>query len=386
LQNFLDNLKAHPAYHALSSELQEKFEKIIYTKAGTPLVDANELEKSWAQAVELESQEQKGEILVNWGGNFKSSGNGGRLYWVVTPDGSLREADETKFVGRYNDEGTKKWLLVAPDEVALAWGKSYTAAPHDFVVNKLPIGGVCTAQQLASIHKIESDLAAKWDGQTGMSGQTSSPPVGNGWGIGTGGRVIMPTSHAVMPVVQPQVYQEYEPRFIPPSRPAFNKPVEVAPPVVEFTPELIEKTREKFNGIDTSARGIALLLSQLVRAGIPGSAPVAKKLDSFLVDMKIVAHIMDSDITQQKYDKATDMIRRFDALEDKICSLAVQDRSLIANFADAVTRSRTIATDIEVILTQKQQSIFEERVLKLVAKHKRVLTDDEIGDLLIEMS
>jgi hypothetical protein len=386
LQNFLDNLKAHPAYHALSSDVQAKFEKVIYTKVGAPLADADELEKAWAQAVELQSQEQKGEILVNWGGNFKLSGNGSRLYWVVMPDGSLREADETKFVGRYNDEGTKKWLLVAPDEVALAWGKSYTAAPHNFVVNKLPTGETCTAEQLATIHRIEAELAVKWDGQTGMSGSTSSPPVGNGWGIGNGGRVVMPASHAVMPVVQPQVYQEYEQRFIPQNKPAFTKPVEVAPSVVEFTPEVIEKTREKFNGIDASARGVGLLLNQLVRAGIPECGPVVKKLDSFLADMKIVAHIMDNDITQQKYDKATDMIRRFDALEDKICSLAVQDRSMIANFADAVTRSRIIATDIEVVLAQKQQSVFEERVLKLVAKHKRVLTDDEIGDLLIEVS
>jgi hypothetical protein len=64
----------------------------------------------------------------------------------------------------------------------LRWAKAYTAADHEFEIVHMPTEGL-TPAQLERIAEIEAELAQQWDGRSGMSGNTSSPPVGNGWGL-----------------------------------------------------------------------------------------------------------------------------------------------------------------------------------------------------------
>jgi len=103
-------------------------------------------------------------------------------YWVIQPDGAERDPDEVEYRKRYTAEGSKTWRLVGPGELAISWSKGNTAANHEFIVDKLPAGG-CTAEQLATIERLEREINERFDGAVGMSG-TISPGIGKGWGLG----------------------------------------------------------------------------------------------------------------------------------------------------------------------------------------------------------
>ncbi|MBI1908274.1 hypothetical protein HYS28_02565 [Candidatus Uhrbacteria bacterium] len=102
-------------------------------------------------------------------------------YWVVRPDGTLRDPDEVSYRKRYTSEGDKQWRLVGADELAITWSKAYTAAPHEFAVAKLPVGG-CTTEQLATVSRLEREISGRFQGATGISG-TASPGIGGGWDL-----------------------------------------------------------------------------------------------------------------------------------------------------------------------------------------------------------
>lgn len=135
-----------------------------------------------AELKRLEERKSSGEVLVDFGGHFRVMGaTGNAQYWVIKPDGSEREPDEVSYRKRYTSEGDKKWRLVGPEELAISWFKAYTAADHEFVVNKLPEGG-CTQDQLATVKRLEREINERFCGSVGMSGKVS-PDIGLGWGL-----------------------------------------------------------------------------------------------------------------------------------------------------------------------------------------------------------
>ncbi len=141
-----------------------------------------ELQAEWAKAEALHALQNSGEVLTNWGGHFRTMGATGNCdYWVVRPDGSLRDPDETSYRKRYTSEGEKRWRLVGPDELAIVWSKAFTAAEHEFTVAKSSTGGL-TSAQLETVKRLESEIAERFQGATGMSGK-SSPGIGKGWGL-----------------------------------------------------------------------------------------------------------------------------------------------------------------------------------------------------------
>lgn len=104
--------------------------------------------------------------------------------WVIRPDGSLRERDQIDCPRpRYSDEGTQRWRQICAGEIVLKWSKAYTAAPHEFTVIHRP--ETLTDAQQRTVRLIQEELAKQWDGRSGMSGNTSSAPVGKGWGLNT---------------------------------------------------------------------------------------------------------------------------------------------------------------------------------------------------------
>lgn len=105
--------------------------------------------------------------------------------WVVRPDGSLRDPDETPLPGRSNraGEGSYKWRQVLPGELVLRWGKQNTAAEHEFEVVYAPEEDL-TEAQLGRIAEIQQGLEDTWAGLRGISSGTLSPAVGRGWGLG----------------------------------------------------------------------------------------------------------------------------------------------------------------------------------------------------------
>jgi len=131
----------------------------------------------------LERRQNSGEILVDFGGHFRTMGSTGNAqYWVIKGDGTEREPDEVNYRKRYTSEGEKKWRLVDPEELAISWFKAYTAANHEFIVNKIPQGG-CTPEQLATIKRLEAEISQKFHGAVGLSGKVS-PAIGKGWNLG----------------------------------------------------------------------------------------------------------------------------------------------------------------------------------------------------------
>lgn len=113
-------------------------------------------------------------------GGATNAGDG----WVIRPDGFLRERDEIDCPRpRYSDEGTQRWRQICHGEIVLRWAKGYTAAPHEFEVIYRPEH--ITDAQVRTVLMIQEELSEQWDGRSGMSGNTSSPPVGKGWGLNT---------------------------------------------------------------------------------------------------------------------------------------------------------------------------------------------------------
>lgn len=135
---------------------------------------------------EERNREQSDGTLANFGGHYRVMGmTGNAQYWVVRPDGSLREPDEDRgrgYAQKYKgSEGDKRWNVVASEELAISWSKSNTAATHEFVVNKLPVDGV-TSAQVEVAKSLQAEIAKRFDGATGCSGRMS-PGIGNGWGL-----------------------------------------------------------------------------------------------------------------------------------------------------------------------------------------------------------
>lgn len=136
------------------------------------------------EAQALREQEETGEVLTNFGGHFRVMGSTGqREYWVIQPDGTTREPDQVDYRKRYSSEGEKLWQVVQPDELAITWSKGSTGSDHEFSVAKLPVGEL-TPEQLETVRRLQQGIEQNWEGRRSMSG-VESPPVGQGWGLGS---------------------------------------------------------------------------------------------------------------------------------------------------------------------------------------------------------
>lgn len=136
--------------------------------------------------VEERNRAQSDGTLANFGGHYRVMGAAKNAqFWVIRPDGSLREPD--KDVGRgycqkyKGAEGDKRWDVVALEELALSWSKPFTAAAHIFTVNKLSVNGT-TPAQVEIAKRLQTEIAERFDGSTSCSGRTS-PGIGSGWGL-----------------------------------------------------------------------------------------------------------------------------------------------------------------------------------------------------------
>lgn len=179
VREFVATLEVAPQWSCLSSKLADEVRKAA--EYGYDLEKlASRLSEAWAQAEQLRQFRDAGEILVNFGGHFRVMGATGQAqYWVVMPNGTERDSEEVDYRKRYISEGFKLWRLVGRGELAISWFKANTAADHQFVVDKLPVGG-CTPTQLEVVSRLEGEIAERWEGQTGMSGNPS-PGIGKGW-------------------------------------------------------------------------------------------------------------------------------------------------------------------------------------------------------------
>lgn len=119
-----------------------------------------------------------------FGGWLHTSGQNGRArFWVVRPDGTLREPDRDEY-SRSHQRGihTGWWSLVQTDELGLWWAKGSNASEHAFEVRHRPVGR-CTEAQLAAVVHLEDELEAEWGGRRGLASGALSPSVGEGWGL-----------------------------------------------------------------------------------------------------------------------------------------------------------------------------------------------------------
>lgn len=102
----------------------------------------------------LHARIQAGETLPNFGGTYRRGGmTRNEDWWVVRPDGSLREADESR-------RKEKIWTEVVAHELALHWFCKHmgnVAANSIFEVCKMPVGGG-TPAQLEKVREIEQEL------------------------------------------------------------------------------------------------------------------------------------------------------------------------------------------------------------------------------------
>lgn len=143
------------------------------------------------EAGKLVKSQEEGEIVLRFGGlNRRAGSTGNQDFWVIRPDGSCREYDSIKYPKSHNrGTPTVTWERVEPEELALRWSKSCSAASHEFEVVKLPVGG-CTQAQLSTVAEIQRKLDDEWRGRSGLASGNPSPPVGKGWGLTGEGDVI----------------------------------------------------------------------------------------------------------------------------------------------------------------------------------------------------
>jgi len=125
---------------------------------------------------EERNRQQSDGTLLNFGGHYRVMGRSNNSdYFVVTPDGALREPDEERGRGyreKYKgSEGDKRWNLVALEELAISW-----LGGNDFVANKLPTSGV-TPEQLRTAKRLQEEIAERFEGVTGwdLAGETKTP-------------------------------------------------------------------------------------------------------------------------------------------------------------------------------------------------------------------
>lgn len=165
----------------------------------------------------LEQRQSSGEILVRFGGLTRRAGStGNQAFWVVRPDGSCREHDSINYPKSHNrGTPTVLWERVEPEELALRWAKSCSAASHEFEVVKLPVDG-CTQEQLSTVEKIQQKLDDEWRGRCGLASGIPSPPVGQGWGL------------RKKPEPQPEQEQEPAPKAPAPAPAVESKPVDLS--------------------------------------------------------------------------------------------------------------------------------------------------------------
>lgn len=185
VRKFVEALRAHPTYACLCSDMRAKLQELRELFIAIPDISkiADELRLEWTKAEVIRRKNEQGEILANFGGHFRVMGAAGQCqYWVIQPNGIEREPDEVEYRKRYSSEGSKRWRIVGPEELALSWSKSNTAADHEFAVEKLPAGG-CTAEQLATVERLEREIGERFEGAVGISGKVS-PSIGKGWGLG----------------------------------------------------------------------------------------------------------------------------------------------------------------------------------------------------------
>jgi hypothetical protein len=155
-------------YYALSGMNTEQLREMV-PEAETisteveATITALAKQREEAEAAKLAYQQAEtaaGRQLFNFGGHFRFMGMTGQSqYWVVCPDGSLRNPDSISYRKRYTEEGEKHWDVVEPRELALSWWKSITADPHQFVVSKMPVSGL-TLEQLQTVEQLQREITS----------------------------------------------------------------------------------------------------------------------------------------------------------------------------------------------------------------------------------
>ncbi len=203
LQIAANELRSAKHFSHLDADLRRKIEQLAegrhvssYSDAKVLIIPLSPTEdiRSWngsAKAVlaeaesvrttltELVAKIDRGEVLPKFGGHFCRNGATDiRDFWVVAADGAVRKADSTSFTHRrHDDDGEKIWEMVDSDELAISWSKSASEEPHQFKVDKLPVGGRPTRSQIDAVTAIERELTDRFEGYTG------NYHVGNGWGL-----------------------------------------------------------------------------------------------------------------------------------------------------------------------------------------------------------
>lgn len=151
--------------------------------------DVKALIAEWQVLHQNKPELDAGEVLIDFGGKDRFGGTESRRYWVITPAGELRPADQI-FKSR-RSELTTIWSRVEPAELALGWYKDYAAADHEFYICKWPVQGV-TPEQAVVVKQIQQTIVDEFKASDEYLIQRGriAPNVGSGWKIKAGDKKV----------------------------------------------------------------------------------------------------------------------------------------------------------------------------------------------------
>jgi hypothetical protein len=149
----------------------------------------------------------------------------------------------------------------------------------------------------------------------------------------------------------------------------------------------LQEAREKTHRFDIKRQGIQIVVFQLESAGIKNAGALVKKIKSFNVDFDgLLKEIGKIDVSASVTSRLNEFERRLGNLVGDIAGFTKKGEDFFDRFAETATRAVDIARDLEVVLSPEEHRRFYELLLAKLSAQTDSMSNDKIGELLIDFS
>lgn len=167
-ERFWSEFASSPAFDCLPVGVRNEI--MLGKEGGFPqsfmlIYTIEKIEEIIENAYGLLERQDKGEIVTNFGGWSRDSGDNTAMHWVISPDGTLRECDDRK--GSRSEGGGGRgrgastyWNVVEQGEVAVSWAHDNQSSPVKVHV-AMGDPGTITPAQLKTLRAVEDEQGVR---------------------------------------------------------------------------------------------------------------------------------------------------------------------------------------------------------------------------------